>query len=87
MSNIIEGTKMTVSDIIKKYLDDNNFDGLCDIFNECGCGKDDLIPCDSGCEMCEPAYLINCEHDYEDCTKLSVCYSTKKMNHCWRKEK
>jgi len=45
-----------VSKIIKKYLRENGFDGLCNLSEECGCGIDDLVPCDSNPSECEPAY-------------------------------
>ena len=47
---------MTVKDIIADYLKKNGFDGLCDY--DCGCGLDDLFPCESEarCLGCEPAY-------------------------------
>ena len=46
---------MTVKEIVKKYLEENGFDGLyCD---DCGCKTDDLIPCDNeGCLDCQPGY-------------------------------
>ena len=33
---------MNVKEIVKKYLDENGFDGLCGF--HCGCEKDDLAP-------------------------------------------
>ena len=47
---------MTVREIIKKYLEDNGFDGLCNINVECGCRLDDLCPCQENCFLCEPGY-------------------------------
>jgi len=37
---------MSVRDIIKAYLKEHGYDGLCT--DECGCRLDDLIPCESG---------------------------------------
>jgi len=48
----------TVLDIIKSYLRDNGFDGLCEPDTECGCGLDDLAPCDGIIQDCIPAYRI-----------------------------
>lgn len=67
---------MNVREIIKKYLDDNGYDGLCR--EECGCGKDDLFPCGdpggSG-EYCVPAYIRECP----DCVYgILCCYATDK---------
>lgn len=40
---------MTVREIVKDYLKNNNYDGLCCIEGfgavPCGCGVDDLFPC------------------------------------------
>lgn len=49
---------MTVKEIIKKHLDDNGFDGL--YADECGCSKDDLFPCESTPENCQPGYKQPC---------------------------
>jgi hypothetical protein len=34
---------MNVGQIIKAYLDDNGYDGLC--CEDCGCPKEKLFPC------------------------------------------
>jgi hypothetical protein len=48
---------MNVKEIVKKYLDDNGFDGL---YNEdCGCLKDDLAPCGEILYDCEAGYKQN----------------------------
>lgn len=36
----------TVKEIVKKWLIDNKYDGLCDPDYECGCEVNDLMPCD-----------------------------------------
>lgn len=58
----------TVRDIVLEYLEDSDFDGL---FNDygCGCQIDDLIPCGSTCEGCEPAYRFDCAR----CAKQGLC--------------
>ncbi len=50
---------MNVYEIIKKYLLDNNFDGL--FTDDCGCLVDDLMPCDCDCSYCEPGYKASKE--------------------------
>jgi hypothetical protein len=36
---------ITVTEIVKKWLKDNGYDGLCDPESKCGCELDDLRPC------------------------------------------
>lgn len=56
---------MNSREIIRKYLKENNYDGLfCD--GECGCQIDDLFPCWDGGLDCEPGYKIECNKD-DDC--------------------
>ncbi len=51
---------MNVHDIVKKYLEDNGYDGLCT--DECGCHIDDLMPCcQEGIISCEPGYAMSVE--------------------------
>ena len=48
--------QVTVQDMVKTYLIEHGFDGLC--AEECGCGLDDFCPC-AGCWLdrdCGPAY-------------------------------
>lgn len=45
---------MTVQEIVKKYLEENGYDGLCD--DECGCFIDDLNPCGSCMFDCQAGY-------------------------------
>jgi hypothetical protein len=62
---------MTVRDIVRNYLISHGYSGLaeCDTPDGCGCRLDDLMPCDSPCDNCEPAYLVpcDCEDGGEDC--------------------
>jgi hypothetical protein len=47
---------MNAKDLLIKALADMGADGLYNADLECGCGLDDLIPCDTcECEVCEPA--------------------------------
>ena len=46
--------EMSVSEILTEWLKKNKYDGLwCD---ECGCGTDDLMPCDINPMYCRPGY-------------------------------
>lgn len=45
---------MNVKEIIKKYLMENGYNGLC--CEDCGCFINDLIPCDDVCDHCVPGY-------------------------------
>ena len=47
---------MNCKEIIKNYLKDNGYDGLCHVETECGCGLDNLAPCGVWMWLCEPAY-------------------------------
>lgn len=62
---------MTVYDIVKQYLQDNGYDGLCNKDHECGCWIDDLLCCDEIGMNCEPAYRAPCgicrKREEEDC--------------------
>jgi len=56
---------MTIRDIVKDWLISHGYDGLCDF--ECGCGVDDLMPCDEPSLSCVPAYRAtrsNCAPSY-----------------------
>lgn len=49
---------MTLKQIIQKYLEENNFAGLCS--GECGCSKDDLFPCGEPIDDCQAALWMPC---------------------------
>lgn len=53
---------MKVKEIVKKFLEDNGYDGLTS--GECGCKVEDLMPCDGcmGCgqEDCQAGHLTDC---------------------------
>lgn len=72
---------MTVKEIVKDYLEQNGFDGLCS--ENCGCGLDDIMPCDCETNNCQPAYKHKCKADCTDCGDDELCeliesYSTEK---------
>jgi hypothetical protein len=47
---------MNCLEIIKKYLRDNGYDGLCTPDKLCGCGVEHLCPCCETFQDCQPAY-------------------------------
>jgi hypothetical protein len=51
---------MTCKDIIKKYLEDNGYDGLAR--DECGCFVDDLFPCGCDSQECVPGKRKRVNH-------------------------
>ncbi len=50
---------MKVIDIVKKYLAENGYDGLCQP-GVCGCVIEDLAPCSEMNEDCEAGYKGPC---------------------------
>ena len=56
---------MTVKEIIGNYLKQTGYSGLCS--DDCGCGLDDIAPCDGNPLDCEPAYNNPCRAKYEGC--------------------
>jgi hypothetical protein len=72
---------MTIKEVITKYLKDNSYDGLAG--NNCGCGVDDLMPCDCPDLECKVAKRHNCL----DCPdKNSGCESEDRefTLGCWK---
>ena len=75
---------MTVKEIIKKYLIDNGFDGLCNM--DCGCGLRFLAePCDGDCGECQPAYKH--ERDCKNCNVLCDGFGEEVTGYCYKTEK
>jgi len=50
---------MTVLDIVRDYLTEHGYDGLCN--DGCACEISDLAPCDSTCNDCEPGMKEPCD--------------------------
>lgn len=78
---------MTIREIVRKWLEENGFDGLCG--EECGCAIDDFAPCVNwdcvGILDCKPAYRIKCKGlacenkcDGYDEEGNNDCFTTKK---------
>ena len=65
---------MTIKEVVEKHLKDNGFDGLVCPELECGCGLDDLFPCDIWSNECVPAYCVKCDCPDHDGSH----YQTKK---------
>jgi len=58
---------MTVKEIVKKYLEDNGYDGLCKSQLVCGCEIDDLMCCQEDGSYCVPGHKEKPTKDnYED---------------------
>lgn len=77
-------SQKTVKEIVVDYLRKNGYDGLCG--DSCGCGIDDLFPCDYLVADCTTAYqhcckkcpdAVNCEI-YDDVLD-GVCYRPEKQ--------
>jgi len=66
---------MDVIEIVKVWLKENSFDGLCN--DNCGCGLTDFAPCDGGpywtCEAAIARVLGPGEHIGE-CGPGDTCY-------------
>jgi hypothetical protein len=48
---------MRVIDIVRVHLQTHGYDGLVQTDARCGCRLDDLVPCGSLCDDCEPAFV------------------------------
>ncbi len=58
-------TKMTVLNIVRHFIRNEGYDGLC--FTDCGCSVDDLAPCDEGpFHDCVVAVNTGPKHDAND---------------------
>jgi len=61
-------TRMTLAEIIEKWLLENKYDGLFNAEDECACEIGDLMPCIGPQIDCEPGYKGPCDckdnHDW-----------------------
>jgi len=63
---------MTVKEIVHDWLKEHGYDGLCS--DCCGCGLDELFPCDEGgCADCVPGHLTR-ECDDTECEWYGVSH-------------
>ena len=57
---------MNLKEIAKEWLTQHLYHGL--FTDDCGCEVDDLMPCGSPSENCEPGYKLDCncgdDHDF-----------------------
>jgi len=72
---------MDVKGIIKKYLEGNGYDGLCNLkigWEGCACFIDDLFPCGIDCCLdCQPGYISETEIEGEKCLGISIIKETE----------
>jgi hypothetical protein len=61
---------MNVREILQKVLSEQGADGICNPSEECGCGIDDLAPCDSidleECQAAKWTQPAKDDADYDD---------------------
>lgn len=76
---------MTCKEIIKKWLEDNGYTGLFnDRYDGCGCGLNDLCPCDGEIAECQPAYERWCIY----CPEKEACVlRLDGAEYCYHKNK
>lgn len=55
-------------DIVKRWLSDDGYDGLCDSDNECGCDLDNFMHCGEPSTYCVAAHRtkppVGSDYDY-----------------------
>lgn len=67
LQSIKPSLRMNVKAILLQYLQANGYDGLS--YTCCGCGVDDLVPCDGVMDDCRPARKVVCKDTgFKDCT-------------------
>lgn len=69
---------MTVKEIVKKYLEDNKYDGLYSKFCICSCILDNLMPCEYNAEECKAGHKKNCE----ECDSYKDNKCEEDLDHC-----
>jgi hypothetical protein len=77
------GEFMYVRELLKKFLEENGYDGLFSTNIPCGCLIDDFIPCDGEILDCHAGYKVeckgnSCEADCEYKENSSWCISSEK---------
>jgi len=61
---------MTVKEIVRQWLQDHGYDGLCSDF--CGCVFSDLMPCGEDASGCQAGYKVPCPGP-QDCEAGGTC--------------
>ena len=56
---------MNIRDMIKQFLKENGYDGLCNCDNDCACLKDDIAPCGEICGDCFAGYYRKATEEEE----------------------
>jgi len=46
----------TVHSILRRWLGEHGYDGLVSANRDCGCRLEDLTPCQTPCDNCQPGY-------------------------------
>ncbi len=70
---------MNVKEIVAAKLKELGADGLCTC--ECGCGLDDLMPCENECGQCVPAKRAPCK----DCPDKDACeFEAREDGYCYK---
>ena len=57
----------TVSDILKTWLEEHEYEGLYNPVEKCACLLEDLAPCGAIWPECRPGYKEPCDESYEFC--------------------
>jgi hypothetical protein len=79
---------MNCEDIILNYLEENGYDGLVNIWLECGCQIGEIALCESlNLSDCSPAYKHHCDKCkiFPSCDLIDVLAG--KNSCCFKKEK
>jgi len=72
---------MNARDIVRKFLADTGCDGLTN--GGCGCGVNDLMPCEYSAGNCVPAKRVKCNR--ADCPNPDDCRAIDEENGwCYR---
>lgn len=54
---------MTLKEIVKQWLEENGYDGLCNPDDECGCVLEDFMSCGEPGEHCEAGHRLDGENE------------------------
>jgi hypothetical protein len=71
--------KVDARELLRRQLQQLGADGLCSAEYECGCGIDDLAPCDLCCLACRPARWTRATEDGETYEAGDIIYVPLKL--------